>query len=156
MFENWGRHRLSPTRQFCKDSWSLMNSGYQFIVADDDPRARFLIEFALRRTFGDATVLSFEDAVLALNCFNTAGADAVITDFNMPTLNGAELTRLLRDSGSSIPVIMVSNSPDGEAEGRAAGISHYLDKGDVMEHLTPVLSELLNTRSGPTRKAAVV
>jgi CheY-like chemotaxis protein len=122
---------------------------FHFIVADDDSRARYLIEFVLRRAYPEATLLSFSDGYDALECFLTHGADAVITDHCMPRLCGAELARALKLRNPLLPVIMVSNSPDAKVEGMAAGVDRYLDKGEAMEALPGALGELLGHRRIP-------
>jgi CheY-like chemotaxis protein len=117
-----------------------------FIVADDDERARYLIEFVLRRTYPTATLLSFLDGNEALECFLQHGADAIITDHSMPNMTGADLARVLKGHDPSLPIVMISNSPFARAEGLAAGVDRYLDKRDALASLPMVLSELLEAR----------
>ena len=50
------------------------------------------------------------DGVEALEVMKVAGVDVILTDINMPRMNGEELVRLLAESGitKSVPVIVVS------------------------------------------------
>jgi FixJ family two-component response regulator len=54
----------------------------------------------------------------------------IIVDYQMPTLNGFEFVSQLRISGSLVPIIMITATPDPVIEKRAAelGISQVLQK----------------------------
>jgi FixJ family two-component response regulator len=54
----------------------------------------------------------------------------VIVDYQMPRLNGFEFVSQLRISGSLVPIIMITATPDPAIEKRAAelGISRVLQK----------------------------
>ena len=129
-------------------------SHYQFIVADDDERARFLIEFALKRAFPNATLHSCSDGEDALRCFKESGADAVITDQSMPRLTGSDLTIEIRRLNPAVPIVMVSNSPFAKKDGLAAGANCYVDKGRALESLPRIVQELLSSHSTARRTSA--
>jgi CheY-like chemotaxis protein len=63
--------------------------------------------------------------------------DCVVSDYNMPEMNGIEFTRRLRES-SQIPVILYTNQSRDEVVDQAfeAGISDYVQKEyDTMHYL---------------------
>jgi CheY-like chemotaxis protein len=84
------------------------------LVVDDDDILRGILESILIDA-GYRTD-SADDGMEALTMLATGHFDLVLTDGNMPRLDGFGLIRALRASGSRIPVMMVSASLAGDAE----------------------------------------
>lgn len=81
----------------------------QFLVVDDSPTMRRIVVNALR-SIGHENVVEAEDGQDALSKLQTHTIDFIITDWNMPNLNGLELTKTIRNSPSinTIPILMVT------------------------------------------------
>jgi DNA-binding NtrC family response regulator len=78
------------------------------LVADDDPFIRELHSLVLTANgFQVATAVDGADAILKLAAERF---DLVLTDRQMPNLDGASLVLLMRNAGIRIPVVMVSGS----------------------------------------------
>ena len=77
----------------------------------------------------------------------TRAVDLVISDINMPKLNGIELTRELRSQPnySRTPIILLTteSDPAKKAEGRAAGATGWIVKPFNQEQLLAVVSKVL-------------
>ena len=56
--------------------------------------------------------------------------DLIMTDYLMPEMDGLEMVRLLRESGSRIPVVLVTSSIDDEVLSQAInlGVSKFISK----------------------------
>ena len=80
----------------------------RLLVVDDDPFVRDLHATVLRMNGYD--VATAEDGVDALEQLAAKPFHLIVTDRNMPRLDGASLILALRSAGGSIPVIMVSGS----------------------------------------------
>jgi CheY-like chemotaxis protein len=80
------------------------------LCVDDDPRIRELYE-AMLGSHG-YEVLVAEGGYQALNLFlsKTKEIDAVISDYEMPGMNGAQLAAELKRYDPEIPVIVISGS----------------------------------------------
>jgi chemotaxis protein histidine kinase CheA/CheY-like chemotaxis protein len=103
------------------------------LVADDSPVVRDVIAQALRAHGLQVLVASDGEEALALLAAH-ARVDIVVTDIDMPRLDGLALVRALRSRTASkdLPVVAISMR-GGEPERRAAlaaGVSAYIDKGD--------------------------
>jgi len=100
------------------------------MVVDDSNAIRKFVMFALRAM--GVTVLTAQDGMDALEQLARSSVDLVITDLNMPKLDGFGLLRALRsDAGfSDLPVIILSSlsSADEKERGKKMGASAYLVK----------------------------
>ena len=81
----------------------------KFLVVDDSPTMRRIVINALK-SFGYSDVIEAADGELAVDQLNAEKVDFVITDWNMPNMNGLELTQFIRgnDKLKNIPILMVT------------------------------------------------
>jgi DNA-binding response OmpR family regulator len=107
--------------------------GYSFAVVDDDDLLRDLIRRALMAAFAGCDITEFEDGASALEQISIRPFDLVIVDSRLPRMDGEQVVSSLRSRKISLPIIMLSNAPEYEDTGRAAGIDHFLYKADLHE-----------------------
>jgi two-component system chemotaxis sensor kinase CheA len=121
---------LEPERQ--------QAAGRVALLADDSPVVRDIVAQALR-SYG-LHVLVAGDGAEALELFGAQNhVDIVLTDIDMPRLDGLGLVRALRsrDDARDLPVVAISMR-GSEPERRAAmeaGMSAYIDKSDFSQAL---------------------
>jgi two-component system chemotaxis response regulator CheY len=119
--------------------------GKKIITVDDAATIRRMVSFTLRGAGHE--VLEAADGAIALNVLQAHPVDLVITDVNMPNMNGIELTRQLRalPSFSRTPVLLLTteSDPAKKAEGRAAGATGWIVKPFSQEQLLAVVAKLL-------------
>jgi two-component system, chemotaxis family, sensor kinase CheA len=118
----------------------------RILVVDDSPLTRELISALLEAVGYDITTAS--DGVEALHVLSHAAADLVVTDLEMPGLDGLELTRQLKnhESLNRLPVIILTTrgGEEDRQRGLAAGADGYITKGDlVRQDLVDVVKRLL-------------
>lgn len=80
----------------------------RILVVDDEPMIRKII-VSIFRKFGD-NVVSAKNGAEALDLFGLEPFDIVITDFQMPGMDGCELAASLKQLAGNTPVIMVTGS----------------------------------------------
>jgi two-component system chemotaxis response regulator CheY len=75
-------------------------------------------------------VAEAEDGVQALKLFEGGAFDLVLTDWNMPNMDGLTLLKEIRKRNTKIPVVMVTTEAERSRiiEAREAGVSDYLVK----------------------------
>lgn len=101
------------------------------LVVDDSPAMRKQLSYALQRVIGmDAT--EAEDGADAWRKLADNSYDIVITDINMPLMDGLKLVSLVRAGGSHqrVPIVVITTE-GAEADRRRAmslGASAYLVK----------------------------
>lgn len=90
----------------------VVPTALRVVLVDDDDDARR----ALRRLFGacGCTIAEFMEAPAALMHMAQHEADLLVTDLEMPAMDGAELVAAVLAHGLKLPVVMVS--------GRAAAV----------------------------------
>ncbi|OEC33757.1 two-component system, NarL family, capsular synthesis sensor histidine kinase RcsC [Pseudomonas cuatrocienegasensis] len=98
------------------------------LLAEDNVISQLILRDQLKELGCSVVVAS--DGVEALALWQAEPFDLILTDINMPNLNGYELTQALRQHGCSIPIIgATANALQGEGERcLAAGMDHCLTK----------------------------
>ena len=76
------------------------------LIADDEPNIVTLLEMELR--LEGYNVMTASDGISALKALRTCPPDLALLDWNMAGITGLEICRRLRETGSSIPVIMIT------------------------------------------------
>jgi two-component system response regulator AtoC len=79
---------------------------HRILVVDDEVKMRRLLEMALKNMGHD--VVQAADGAEAMACFDEAPFDLVMTDLNMPRMDGMQLLRNLRERGEEVPVIVLT------------------------------------------------
>ena len=104
------------------------------VLVEDDEVIRETTQIGLER-FG-YTVTAFADGREGFEFVTAHGADAVLLDLMLPTMNGASITRAIRE-GSTIPIIIVSarSDPIDIVQALEAGADDYLTKPFDMQVL---------------------
>jgi two-component system sensor histidine kinase and response regulator WspE len=118
------------------------------LVVDDSPLTRELISTLLEAVGYDAEMAG--DGVEALQLLEDARlpVDLVVTDLEMPGVDGLELTRRLKSHPSlgKLPVVILTTrgGEEDKRRGLAAGADGYITKGDlVRQDLVDVVGRLL-------------
>ena len=131
-------------------------AGERILFVDDEEQIRKLLSTWLARHGYEVTVAN--DGWEALKAIRTKAPDLVITDVNMPNMNGLELTRRMRADHRTarIPVIMLSarKQADDVLTGYAEGADEYIPKPVEMAVLAAKV-EVLIRRFATTRGEAV-
>jgi len=116
---------------------------YRIIIAEEDQMVGKLLEFIMIGLYPLGHVSLVLNGQEALQVYEQSGADLIISDKNMPVIDGLELTRTLRARGVSIPIIIMSGNSAIEAEAKRAGATLFLDKLGVYSQLPRLLPDLL-------------
>jgi two-component system chemotaxis response regulator CheY len=119
----------------------------RILVVEDSPMTRSLIVSSLEE-IGDFTVIEAANGFQALRKLPEVNPDLVITDINMPDINGLEVVRFVKQNENfkHIPVIIVTTEGrDVDKErGLKLGADRYLIKPFEPEDLQRFVQELLD------------
>jgi two-component system, LuxR family, response regulator FixJ len=128
-------------------------------IIDDDDDARESLAFLLEAA--DVEVHAYESAVAFLKALPLVTSGCVITDVRMPDIDGMELMRRLHESGSALPVIVMTGHGDVPlaVEAMKLGAIDFLEKPFDDETLLTAVRMALSRKRGDSeqemRKAEV-
>jgi len=98
------------------------------LIVDDFTTQRNIIRIVVEKT--GAKIFEARDGKEALEMHNTVDMDLIITDYEMPNMNGIELAESIRSSGNNeeVPIIMITSNFDSRQKAIAAGVTHWISK----------------------------
>ncbi|MDY6856081.1 MAG: ATPase, T2SS/T4P/T4SS family [Thermodesulfobacteriota bacterium] len=107
------------------------------IVDDDEDTRRLITRFLEMQEY---RVTASEDGIEALLYLGKEKFDLIISDINMPNLDGFKLLEMVSQKGIDIPVIFLTSrtSPEDEEKGLQMGAADYINK--------PIKKEILRLR----------
>ena len=115
----------------------------KILVAEDDPSTSRLLCTILRINGYDP--VPARDGMEALEIMDHQHIDLMICDVMMPRLDGFELTRQIRESGSMLPIIMLTAKamPEDKRTGFLVGTDDYMTKPPDRQELLLRIKALL-------------
>ncbi|HVI01063.1 MAG TPA: response regulator [Enhygromyxa sp.] len=120
---------------------------FNALVVEDSPPMRKMIVFALSRV-RELDVVEADDGVDALRRIAGTKFDIIITDINMPILDGLKLVKRLRadDNYKDVPIVIITT--EGAAEDRqralALGANAYITKPIQAQQVISLVREILS------------
>ncbi len=115
------------------------------LIVDDSVSMRQMVSFTLRR--GGYEVVEAEHGQDALNKLAVATVDLIITDLNMPVMDGITLIQNVRKQPAmrNKPILMLTTEGLGtkKDQGRAAGATGWIVKPFDPEKLLQTLAKVL-------------
>ncbi len=115
------------------------------LVADDSGVMRKIIIRSLNAV-GVSDVVEAADGAEGWTQLQANPVDLVLTDWNMPNVSGLEFLRKIRESGSDLPVIMVTTEAEKAKviEAIQAGVTDYLCKPFESDELREKLEKYIS------------
>jgi CheY-like chemotaxis protein len=115
----------------------------QFVIVDNDEDVRQVVRALAQEGFPSAHITEYASGLDALEHIRSRPADLLITNCEMPDMDGLTLVRTLREDHFSLPIIMVSGSPGARDLGERAGVDQFVEKGHMTTRLVNVVSSLI-------------
>ncbi|MEQ4675517.1 two-component system sensor histidine kinase RcsC [Providencia vermicola] len=116
-------------------------SGYHVLIVDDHPINRMLLSEQLASIgFSTSTAV---DGIDALKYLKNNRADIVLSDVNMPNMDGYQLAQELRRLGETLPIIALTANAMAEEKQRCidAGMNECLSKPTTIAILRETLTQ---------------
>ncbi len=114
----------------------------KLLYVEDDEN----ISSVLSDIFGDEfkELYVAKDGQEGLSMYKKYAPDIVLTDINMPKMNGIEMSELIRSENSTIPIVISSAFRDDEyiQAAKKLDINHYILKPINLEKLLDILENL--------------
>ena len=129
---------------------------FKILIAEDDRELRQLFAHVL--TKNGYTVLGVSNGEEALAALEQSYYDLIISDIMMPKMDGYELVRSVRESGSSIPIMMITakDAFDDMRLGFLSGSDDYMVKPINIGEMVLRVSALLRRAQMASERRQVI
>jgi len=124
----------------------MMKKHVRILVVDDDPKSRNILKRLLTLTdYEVEIVISGEEAVKRLK---RSEFNLVLTDLDMPGMDGLALLSHVKSQYPDLPVIVVTGLASGEGRNKAleVGAEGLLSKPYTRDQLLTIISESLTKK----------
>jgi two-component system chemotaxis response regulator CheY len=143
--EAWISSESSPKSAFRRTEHQVTTKMKTVLAVDDSATMREMVALVLESA--GYRVIEAEDGVKGLDRARAAPVDLVITDQNMPNMDGITLVRALRELSEykSVPILLLTteSSDSMKSQGRAAGATGWLVKPFDPATLLEVVQKVL-------------
>ena len=130
-----------------------MSADMKFLVVDDFSTMRRIVR-GLLKEMGCNNCEEAEDGAVALNMLKAAKFDFVVSDINMPNMNGFDLLKAIKaeDSLKHLPVLMVTAEAKREQiiEAAQSGVNGYIIKPFTAQTLQEKLGKVFERLAATT------
>jgi CheY-like chemotaxis protein len=120
---------------------------FTILLVDDTPDLRNAIASQLR--FVGLTVIEAYDGPEALELLQENPIDLLVSDYQMPYMNGLEFIAAARKAGYKSPVLLCSGNYKAVAEALAAGIEAFSKSFEGMQNLVARCQEIRTAAQAP-------
>ena len=114
----------------------------KILIVDDSKAMRMIVSRVLRQAgYGTAEFVEGANGVEGLVAFRAGGVDLVLSDWNMPEMNGIEFLRALRAEGGTVRFGFVTSESTADMKEQAvlAGSDFFITKPFTAEAFAEVL-----------------
>lgn len=130
----------------------MFNLNIKILVVDDFPTMRRIVKNLLNQ-LGFKNIEEAEDGMQAFNKLQSGEFSLVVSDWNMPNMEGIDLLRKVRQSQEplcSIPFLMVTAEAEKEKviEAIKSGVDNYIVKPFTLEVLKEKLEKIAEKKPG--------
>lgn len=116
------------------------------LIVDDSSTMRKIIARSLRQAGFELTeIFEAGDGIEGLNALTANKVDLILSDINMPNMDGLEFVKHLRSKGCKVPIVMITTEGGEDVinEALACGANGSIRKPFTPEQLAEKLGSLL-------------
>jgi len=119
----------------------------KILVVDDEESVRFILKHMLET--GGYSVETANDGQEALETMKSSRFDMLVTDINMPIMNGLELFNKTRGEFPGLPVIFITAHGKDKIviEAMKVGLADFIEKPFKMDYVLKTVQEHLSKGS---------
>lgn len=121
----------------------------KLLLVEDDANLCYIIRGGLEDMIGGYEVITAANGEEGLAVWKEQQPDVIVSDIEMPVMDGYEMVRRIRQTDDDTPIVFTSGrvSPKDVVKGYELGINNYIKK--------PFLAEELDAHIGADRKSVV-
>jgi DNA-binding NarL/FixJ family response regulator len=121
---------------------------FKALIVEDDPLFRQILKEILASRFPSISIREATHGIEALQKLDMNGLDLVFMDIKLPGMNGLEVTKRIKESHPSIPVIILTNhdTPQYREAALECGADYFISKASSIEHEIEMAVQSISAR----------
>ena len=126
----------------------------RLLLVEDDANLCYIIRGGLEDMIGGYEVLTASDGDEGLCIWKEQRPDVIVSDIEIPGMDGYEMVRRIRETDEDTPILFTSGrvSPKDVVKGYELGVNNYIKKPFLAEELDAHIGALLKMKRGAGAK----
>lgn len=122
----------------------------KLLLVEDDANLRYIVQSGLQDLIGGYEVMTADNGKEGLKAWEEFHPDIIISDIDMPVMDGLEMVRRIRETDGDTPVLFTSalTSPKDVRKGFEIGVNNYVKKPFVPDELDAHIHAILKMKEG--------
>jgi len=121
----------------------------KLLLVEDDANLAYMIKSNLEDILEEYEVCLATNGKEGLEALKSFTPDVIVSDIDMPGLNGIEMVKIIRQTNADIPIIFASGKIGSKdvTQGYSAGVDNYIKKPFTHEELDVHIKTLINIKN---------
>ena len=122
----------------------------KLLLVEDDANLNYIIQGGLEDMIGGYEVQTASNGEEGIHLWREWEPDVIVSDIEMPVMDGYEMVRRIRKVDGIIPILFTSGrvSPKDVVKGYELGVNNYIKKPFLAEELNAHITALLRLTNG--------
>lgn len=122
----------------------------KLLLVEDDANLCYIIRGGLEDMIGGCEVITASNGEEGLKIWKEECPDVIVSDIEMPVMDGYEMVRRIRETDGNTPIVFTSGrvSPKDVVKGYELGVNNYIKKPFLAEELDAHIGALLKMKQG--------
>ena len=127
----------------------------KLLLVEDDLNLQYIVKSSLQEIIGGYEVITADNGAEGLKAWEEHRPDIIISDIEMPIMNGFELVERIRETDGDTPILFATalTSPQKVKEGYKVGVNNYVKKPFVPDELDGHIHAILKMKEGVKSRA---
>ena len=122
----------------------------KLLLVEDDSTFSYIVKNELQEIIGGYEVITVSNGAEGLKAWEEHHPDIIISDIDMPVMNGYQMVERIREMDGDTPILFTSTltSPKDVKEGYKLGVNNYVKKPFVPDELDAHIHAILKMKAG--------
>lgn len=128
----------------------------KLLLVEDDANLRYIVQSSLEDLIGGYEVKVAGNGMEGLEQWKVFQPDIIISDIDMPVMNGFDMVKRIRETDGDTPILFASalTSPKDVRNGYEIGVNNYVKKPFVPDELDAHIHAILKMKQGSKTRSA--
>lgn len=129
----------------------------KLLLVEDDANLRYIIQSGLQDIIGGYEITTANNGKEGLNAWAEQRPDIIISDIDMPIMDGFEMVERIRETDGDTPILFTSalSSPKDVKKSFTLGVNNYVKKPFVPDELDAHIHAILKMKQGGKSRSEI-